>query len=722
MKRWMKNICIALATIQVLFLTACGKQETSQVAMGRYIEQALEIGEAIEGTQNFMVQGSDGKLRLFTFKEGVLSCLIQKEDLSFEPIALDWSESFSNKLGEVYGYMTAMGMDDENNIYIAVTGSKEGCSEEEAYDVANSKSYIFKASEGEITTTPLKIEGDIPYVMPDQLLVLENGNCIIAGNYTGILQFDLETGNLVRSYSSDEEGSLMLKDNKLYVASSINQGINIYSLESGQIEKNIPCETVDDEAQILEGEQGIYLMNREGIWHLADQGTIWEQLMEGTGVSIGLPSRYIQDAFYVDHQFVAYLMDTEDSVSFKAYTYLDTVPSKPEIELTAYMLEENQTLRETLTAYELAHPEVRINILQGMNENSGINKDEAIKALHTELLAGGGPDLLLLDSLEEEVYKEKGLLVNLEDLAGLEEMMPQVKASMEDEKGIYAVPLRFTVPCLVGSKDVLDSVSDLAGLFTYQEAHPEKQLFTAMKPEVLYNSLAHFEVGKWLNSEGKLNAEQVGTFLKGIKTLAEVSTVPSEPLEAQASRAEAIYVAYDKAQAQIWEIKDVWDLLFISDLIKRRPEAGLKILQQDGKDCFNPVSKIGVNQNGKNIEIAKDIIDFILKEEVQDIDTKEGFPVRQSSLKKWLRGEKINHETIISVGMGEGEELIAFWETRDMLSIFETALKDLEQTVIGDSTLEAMVLEEAKPYFNNEKTLEEVIEVLEPKVALYSEG
>ncbi|MBE6025031.1 MAG: hypothetical protein E7231_17970 [Cellulosilyticum sp.] len=720
MKRWIKHICMGLAMIQVLLLTACGKQAISQTAMGRYIEKALEIGEDNETAQNFMLQGSDGKLRLFTFKEGVLSCLVQKENLSFEPIVLEWSETFNSKLDEIYGYITAMGIDDKGAIYMAVTGSKEGCTEEEANDTANSRSYIFKFSEGEIKTTLLNIEGNLPYVMPKQLLVLDNGDCIISGGYTGILQFNLDTGNLVRSYSNDAEGNLMLKDNKLYVASSVSQGIDIYNLESGQIEENIPCEKVNDETKIFKGEQGIYLMNREGIWHLAEQGAICEQLMEGTGVTLGLPSRYVEAGFYVENQFIAYLMDAEGRTSFKVYTYSDKTPSKPEIELTAYMLEENQTLRETLTAYELTHPEVRVNILQGMNEGSGITKDDAIKALHTELLAGGGPDLLLLDGLEQETYKEKGVLANLEGLDELENIVPQIKIGLQQE--IYSVPLRFSVPCLVGSEEVINSVNDISELVAYQEAHPENQIFTAMKPEVLYNSIASLEVSKWLNSEGKLNGEEVSTFLKGIKVLTENAAASDFILEQEDSILEALDIANNKAQAQIWEIKDIWDLLFASDLMVKREEVGLKTLQQEGKACFKPLSMIGVNQNSKNIELAKEIVSFMLQEDNQDVDTKEGFPVRQSSLKKWLAGEMINKDTMMGVGRSDRENLKAFWETRDMIPVFEKALEDLGQAVIKQSTLEKMVLEEAKPYFNNEKSLEEVMAALEPKVALYSEG
>lgn len=94
-----------------------------------------------------------------------------------------------------------------------------------------------------------------------------------------------------------------------------------------------------------------------------DKGDIWEQIMEGSNASLGLPSNTIQSAFYNKGSFVAVLDNLlQEKETVKAYSFNPDIPSKPMTQLTAYMLEENNVFREALVSYELAHPEVCFNI------------------------------------------------------------------------------------------------------------------------------------------------------------------------------------------------------------------------------------------------------------------------------------------------------------------------------------------------------------------------
>ena len=51
-----------------------------------------------------------------------------------------------------------------------------------------------------------------------------------------------------------------------------------------------------------------------------------------------------------------------------------------------------------------------------MSGNDGVTRTDALKTLNTEIMAGKGPDILILDGISSETYAEQGML---EDLSGI---------------------------------------------------------------------------------------------------------------------------------------------------------------------------------------------------------------------------------------------------------------------------------------------------------------
>ena len=57
-----------------------------------------------------------------------------------------------------------------------------------------------------------------------------------------------------------------------------------------------------------------------------------------------------------------------------------------------------------------------------MSGENGLTAEDAIKALNTEIMAGNGPDVIMLDGLPIESYLAKGMLADLsENLKAVEE-------------------------------------------------------------------------------------------------------------------------------------------------------------------------------------------------------------------------------------------------------------------------------------------------------------
>lgn len=59
---------------------------------------------------------------------------------------------------------------------------------------------------------------------------------------------------------------------------------------------------------------------------------------------------------------------------------------------------------------------ITINYQIGVPEGTGVDTSDAIKKLNTEIMAGKGPDILLLDNLPVDSYIENEVLADIKDI------------------------------------------------------------------------------------------------------------------------------------------------------------------------------------------------------------------------------------------------------------------------------------------------------------------
>ena len=66
--------------------------------------------------------------------------------------------------------------------------------------------------------------------------------------------------------------------------------------------------------------------------------------------------------------------------------------------------------------FQKKYPDIYLTLETGMSGNDGVTRTDALKTLNTEIMAGKGPDILILDGISSETYAEQGML---EDLSGI---------------------------------------------------------------------------------------------------------------------------------------------------------------------------------------------------------------------------------------------------------------------------------------------------------------
>ena len=81
-----------------------------------------------------------------------------------------------------------------------------------------------------------------------------------------------------------------------------------------------------------------------------------------------------------------------------------------------YTLKDNDQLQQSAKLFEEKFPEYQVVIDVGVSEEDGKTVSDAIRSLNTEIMAGNGPDIILMDGLPIEDYIEKGVLEDLSDM------------------------------------------------------------------------------------------------------------------------------------------------------------------------------------------------------------------------------------------------------------------------------------------------------------------
>ena len=156
----------------------------------------------------------------------------------------------------------------------------------------------------------------------------------------------------------------------------------------------------------------IYIAGNKGLHRHVIGGSTIEQVIDGSLSLLSTPSHSILAMTVNDrNEFVTAYSDG----SIVKAAYDANVPTVPNEKLTVYSLNENDLVKQTISAYQTQYPEMFIEYQVGM-EDGGITQEDALKKLNTRLLGGSGPDVMLLDGMKIDAYAEKGVLMELSEI------------------------------------------------------------------------------------------------------------------------------------------------------------------------------------------------------------------------------------------------------------------------------------------------------------------
>ena len=716
MKKGIKKlISIGLCLTLMFGVSGCSSKE-KESAMGRYIEERYEIPQSgyIQDmvkldNGNIAMIGSDeiGKIIYYTSTDDGAnwenkSIELPKEE-GKETIA---GQSSILKNGEVllsYFFMEPI----EN-----VEGDKE-VMDKEIY-VQPEMKYVVIDSDGILTEKTINFpeEEESEGMWKGQASMFksaDNGDILyVASSGNSVVQIDSKSLEEKNRYQSDDYvESFILVGNSLFTWGFT--GIMEYDLESGKEKGKLEAlekETINsnksyNSRMINSGSKDkIYYYSVLGLFSYDIKSSETKMLIDGSLSDFGNQQSSLIGFIERDNgEFLALFNDwNNEGASFNLinYSYSADTPSEPDKKLTIYSLTENDTVRQVMSAYSRENKDTYVKYEVGLSFEEGVTEADALKTLNTEIMAGNGPDIILLDGLPIESYIEKGLLEDISDVISEyikgDLLFKNMEEAYNKDGKIYQFPTGFKLPMLVGDKANIDRVTDYKSLVDLTKelgkSSDNRIISEFYSPKSLVYSLYYLYGNSWLNENNTINEENLLEFFTNSKEMYTAINENNEKYmkkieemykkENEANIEEGIFIdkggidldgeeggkleqeqddfmnlqelnyslspsAYvdqlmfdeDPASLIFGGLEDEHSLSSLVTVLNNDANINYKILTRDDENIFIPIDLIGVNAKGENKESAKDFLKQILSEEVQSSGLfRRGLPVNKAALGK----------------------------------------------------------------------------------------
>lgn len=732
-----KRIIFIIATL-VLFLVGCGKQEKEEGnTVTEYFKEApVTMPEDIVGCMDFQY-GEDGEYQVIGQDEekGVVLWSSSDQGKSWEEI-WELPDQWKNSL------VTEAQFTGDGGIFcvLAKDALQEGVDTPEA-------SFAYLSPEGALEEKKLSASQD-----GLSEIVCQNG-LVYGRNTSGVVKaYDYKTGEEKKVY--DQSGmfanQFVLTKNRV-IAIGIDK-VEQYDLEDGTILET--SKKMNQELLKLASEnQGYttrmcYDKNANAIYYVGTGGMFRydmdkeevKKMLYGEKHVFSDSKGYLSDVSVLDDQHVAISFIGQDrKAQVSVYSYEEKGHQvRLTTELKVYSLYENDRIRELANTYNSKQSKVHLQYECDITAENWISVNDAISRLNTRLAAGEGPDVILLDGLNEKAYIDQGLLCDVSDVLDKKEHYTNLALPYMREKQVYAIPLQFHLMTIHAEDDVtksIGSLEELAGsLEKYHADHPGRATLerweTSNYMEVIFQT--YFPE---LLKDGKLEEKELENFYKNLERIYKVSefTFTDDDGSEDESKIDLINLELmdNGEQEGLLAMKEVdvsisgalqnWDLSRLYYYGDVREGLTYDYFRRDGKPIFLPVNALAVMEDSNKKDIAKDFLAHCISyKEVMGSSEDVGFSIHREAMKKSFAVGMNDTEEMEN---SKGETVKLPWKDlpkKEQKAFFEL-VDSLEEYSCVDQVVKEIVMKQAETYINHEGTLEECTASAVEKVNLYQQ-
>lgn len=757
-------------------------------AMGRYLEEESDLSEYLEGYRNHLFRLQDGKL---VIAEPMQQLLVSEDN----GVTWAWEESdWLSPLIEEGNYIEsiAIGADGTKGVVYTLMDAAEGMAGDEQDEDEPESSEEQDGSEDEpedsfqesagnewwispkSSVLVVKPDGtQIPVEFPaaeeeypEHIWIADNGR-IFLGTYGDVL-YEVKEDGSCESFLTLENSPQMIafQGSRMIIDGYEFEGLLIYDMEAQEyisdevldtfVKENYGDRTFNggswyDLYCFPGGEDVIYLAGKKGVHRHVIGGGAMEQIIDASLSSFGNPARHLLGMVTLENnEFMTVFTDAR----LVRYVYDTTVPTVPNETVRAYSLTDNASLRQAISLYQAQNPEVYVEYEIGMEEGSAVTREDALKKLNTQIMAGQGPDFLILSDLPADSYIEKGLLADLgpliDGLEGEEKLFDNVVDAFRKDGSLYIVPCDVNLPTILCREKYIADVQDLEDIADAMEKlradNPEKDLLRVCSEKGVMKTFSVGYAPFWKTEAGEIDLQAVEEFLTQTKRIydAQMDGLPQEIVEDYERRNEEYmeytgtryeedtYFAYGMddmnytmgyRQFLAGTLGGPYGYAELTSVPRTKQFADCINVPMDGKEgsvfCVHTLA--GISAVSEHQEHAEGLLKVLLGSE----SPADGFPVNQAAFEKELYPDEYESPDVPYSDMAYVEEdgkaytWTIYWFDEAAADALRSRIGSVNRAYVEDKALEEAVYQAGTAYMRGEMSVEEAVADVEKSMSIY---
>ncbi|MCL1855485.1 MAG: extracellular solute-binding protein, partial [Clostridia bacterium] len=415
-----------------------------------------------------------------------------------------------------------------------------------------------------------------------------------------------------------------------------------------------------------------------------------------------------------------------------AYVYSAQMDMSGNTEFTVSALRNTTKLRKAVSDFQRIHPELTVRFSASLEETDiDTPVEDAIRILNTDLLAGKGGDVLILDELPMRQYISKGVLMPLDEvLAGIGFLPGILESSRAADGRLYAMPAQFRFDTLWGRKNQVEGVRSLGSMAEIPLDHAQDLLRPLTAEELLEMFYPASQSG-FLDGTGhpRFDTPEFEAFLDALYGIYSAQAV--QPNDVSGSPGNGPKMNMEELQGMMNGSIALMSSGMSGTLQTALPYtisgasdgAFIVVPAMDGAGrTYTPSLMGGIGANTAHPELAAEFLRSLYAPELQELDGVDGFPTVSASLNKLFadakaRNKEKNLAMVLSLGDGNPIQMEqpddATWDA------VRAACDTLTAPYIDDPTLMSFIVEETASFFEGRTSAQDAARALQQRAMAY---
>lgn len=712
-------IAMMLCTAMILGLVGCGEKGTYESEIV-YVAEFMDLEEVADVCA---VKELNGVLHIIT-------AVYEEESASYKLIRLnltDKSRTEDTLESALGGYFSTIHINDDGTIEVIEDKSEY----DEEWKLLSQELFFnqYDAEGKMISSEPAREKFGLEEGFYISIFMKDKeGNYFIGSWDSALMIYSPEfvkiseiTGN------GDYWDSLCMTGSGTVVTSywgNMNVTIAPLDVQAGKVGTAVETEKSSGSADVWGGLGDSILYVDGTVLYSYDLSTATTQVVMDT-MDLDVNGEFIREIYPLeDGRYVMLYFDyMANGAGIVVATPVDPSTIAEKTELTLATLYASQDLNNAVIKFNQTNAEYRIKVIDYATEDYDFNA--ALTNLQNDIVAGNVPDIIDVSStnIPWRNWAGKGILTDLYPLMETdgefdkEDLMDNVRSAMEIEDSLYVLPASFNVSCVMAKTDNVAGITSLtpATLLEMERNLPEDTdlFYYNDQYTVMYNmvyecldSYVDYENGECNFDSDEFKA--VLAYAKEQPAVFEYEEGVSVPGRLQTDKV-IFYEAY---------LNQVTDYQFNKAVFGGDITCfGYGGNDEDGIQMGMSGVALAITGDCEHKDVAWQFVKSFLGEEYQESDYMWGIPATKDGFETFLDNAQNMEGThsygwddvqmeIVSATDKEVEEFRALVEMADTITYSDQALLDIIQ-------------EEVEPYFQGQKSVDEVTDIIQSRIDIY---